>query len=122
MISWTFLQKIFNLTTFKIVILLIIQVVFGYYTLLLANFTALNYVKYFPIIFYFITLFGICYVIYCYRAIYIILTNKIPNHIRLVNIGLIIFYISSLISYTFVGGSYSPFFLIGIKLAQSKLG
>ena len=91
----------------------------GFYTFLMMNFIALYYTKYFSISVYFITLFNISYVIYCYKFTYLTLRNRYPNRINTIKISFLIFYILSLLSYTFVSGSYSPFFLIGIKTAQN---
>ena len=103
----------------KIIALLGFQCILGYYTFLMMNFIALIYTKYFSISVYFITLFNISYVIYCYKFTYLTLRNRYPNRINTIKISFLIFYILSLLSYTFVSGSYSPFFLIGIKTAQN---
>lgn len=106
----------------KIMILLGVQCILGYCTFLLMNFVAQHYTKYFPIFAYFTTLINIIYVIYCYKFAYVTLKNKFPNRINIIKTSFLLFYIFSLLSYTIVSGSYSPFFLIGIKTAQNHIG
>lgn len=115
-------SKVFFLTIFKITVLLVFQCVLGYFTFLAINFTSQHYTKYFDIASYFITLINVSYVIYCYKSIYLILTDRAPNYLYIVKISFIVFYICSLLSYTIVSGSYSPFFLVGIKIAQGQIG
>lgn len=106
----------------KIIALLCGQVICGYSMFWTINFVAHHYVTYFSIVIYFINLVAICYVIYCYQYVYTMLASKYSASLKNIKIGFFIFYALSLLSYEFVGGSYSPFFLIGIKLAQYNTG
>lgn len=98
-----------------------IQTMGGYIWVKSSYFWAQNYVDTFYLFSYFITLIAVSYTISCYILTYNILKNFFPYRIRFIQAGLICFYILSLISYTFVSGSYSPFFLLGIKMAQNQI-
>ena len=102
-----------------LILLYCFQIILGYFLIKSSYFIAQNYTNIFYLFSYFITLIAISYTIFCYIITYFILKKFFPSHINHIQLGLIIFYILSLISYTFVSGSYSPFFLLGIKIAQN---
>lgn len=106
---------------FKIVLLLFLQVILGYFIIIVAYFTVKNNVNIFSLVSYLFTLVAIVYTVYCYYTVYNLLKKEFPHFLKLIKTGLVLFYIVSLISYTFVSGSYSPFFLIGIKLAEIQV-
>lgn len=110
---------IFNIIG-KITFLLILQTFLGYGIIWLSLLIAKDYKGFYPIVSYFMTLLAISYTIYCYFFSYRILKERFMHSIKLIKTGLVVFYLISLLSYTFVSGSYSPFFLIGIKLAQKQ--
>ena len=102
-------------------ILFIIQIILGYFLIKSSYFIAQNYKTIFPIYSYFITLVCVIYTVYCFISVYSTLKKHFPDYIRHIKLVLLLFYIISIISYTLVSGSYSPFFLIGIKLAQHQI-
>ncbi len=117
----TYIASISNQGYLYLGILFSLQVVLGYFLVVSSFFIAQNYENIFHLYSYVITLVCVIYTIYCYIFTYSTLKKIFPNYLRLIQLGLLMFYIVSLISYTFVSGSYSPFFLIGIKLAQSQI-
>ena len=117
----TYIASISNQGYLYLGILFILQVVLGYFLIVSSFFIAQNYENIFHLYSYVITLVCVGYTVYCYFFTYSVLKNFFPNCVRNIRLGLLLFYILSLISYTFVSGSYSPFFLIGIKLAQSQI-
>ena len=117
----TYIASISNQGYLYLGILFILQVVLGYFLIVSSFFIAQNYENIFHLYSYVITLVCVIYTIYCYIFTYSTLKKIFPNYLRLIQLGLLMFYIVSLISYTFVSGSYSPFFLIGIKLAQHHI-
>ena len=117
----TYIASISNQGYLYLGILFILQVVLGYFLIVSSFFIAQNYENIFHLYSYVITLVCVGYTVYCYIFTYSTLKKFFPNYLRLIQLGLLMFYIVSLISYTFVSGSYSPFFLIGIKLAQSQI-
>lgn len=110
-----------NITYIFLMLLFSFQIILGYFFIKSSYFIAQNYIDLFYWYSYVVTFIAISYTIFCYIITYFILKNFFPSHINHIQLGLIIFYILSLISYTFVSGSYSPFFLIGIKLAQNQI-
>ena len=114
-------KQFFSKNTVGIFLLIIslfcVQIFLGYFLIRGAYFIAQNYTNRFDLYSYCITLISISYTVYCYILLYKIL-QKFFSNIRGVRIGMFGFYILSLVSYTLVSGSYSPFFLIGIKMAQ----
>lgn len=117
----TYIASISNQSYLYLGILFSLQVVLGYFLIASSFFIAQNYENIFHLYSYVITLVCVIYTIYCYIFTYSTLKKFFPNYLRLIQLGLLMFYIVSLISYTFVSGSYSPFFLIGIKLAQHHI-
>ena len=117
----TYIASISNQGYLYLGILFSLQVVLGYFLIVSSFFIAQNYENIFHLYSYVITLVCVIYTIYCYIFTYSTLKKFFPNYLRLIQLGLLMFYIVSLISYTFVSGSYSPFFLIGIKLAQHHI-
>lgn len=117
----TYIASISNQGYLYLGILFSLQVVLGYFLIVSSFFIAQNYENIFHLYSYVITLVCVIYTIYCYIFTYSTLKKIFPNYLRFIQLGLLMFYIVSLISYTFVSGSYSPFFLIGIKLAQSQI-
>ena len=102
-----------------LILLYCFQIILGYFLIKSSYFIAQNHANAFYLFSYFVTLIAISYTIYCYILTYNILKKFFSYHIKFIQMGLICFYIISLISYTFVSGSYSPFFLFGIKIAQN---
>lgn len=104
---------------FKIVLLLFLQVILGYFIIIVAYFTVKNNVNIFSLVSYLFTLVAIVYTVYCYYAVYNLLKKEFPHFLKFIKTGLVLFYIASLISYTFVSGSYSPFFFNWHKIGRN---